>query len=112
MNYEGIACERIRMGAHNFCQSAVYGKVIVSMFSRLSYVYLTYILRISYVYPTYILRVRPYTISCVSIGKAVAKVLLFSEISKKNAKKAQKICFIQKKAVPLHAFSGGMCSVA
>ena len=101
MNYEGIACERIRMGAHNFCQSAVYGKVIVSMFSRLSYVYLTYILR-----------VRPYTISCVSIGKAVAKVLLFSEISKKNAKKAQKICFIQKKAVPLHAFSGGVCSVA
>ena len=72
------------------------------MFSRLSYVYPTYILRISYVYPTCS---AAYSLLRVSIGKAGAKVLLFFEISKKNTKKSRKTCIIQKKAVPLHAFS-------
>ena len=64
------------------------------------------ILLIFYIYPTCS---TAYSMLRVSIGKAPAKVLLFSEISKKNAKKASKICIIQKKAVSLHAFSAVVC---
>ena len=102
MNYEGIACERIRMGAHNFCQSAVYSKVIVSMFSRLSYVYLTYILRISYVYPTCS---TVYNQLCV-YWESGCKSTAFFRNKQEKCKKSPKNLFYSKKSCTFARFFG------
>ena len=99
MNYEGIVCERIRMGAHNFCQSAVYGKVIVSMFSRLAYVYLTYILRISYVFD------RIQSAVCL-YWESGCKSTAFFRNKQEKCKKSPKNLFYSKKSCTFARFFG------